>query len=542
MANSELYLSDKSIPLETNVKLKPIEVTAKRLPNEDLQLGPSVQQPTTFDFMNLVSNLGPSGVQYVQDIATPFIHPIDTARGIGTLASGYGQLAKSSLTGQEAPSNENVDAARAVNQFMSNRYGGKQQFLNTLENDPVGVLGDVSSLFTMGGGLLGKTKLASEANLVSKTGKLLDPVSLLQKGVDITAPQVASFLSQKPAEAYRVAYRAGKTGGQDLIDFNAAIGDKLPQSEIVSKYKEAEKASRNIAQDEYKKLKFGDQFDQGWADDKTRLDFGSIKNKFNDMKKGIQLRGQSTLDLLPAQQAHLDDLSNLIDTYAKKPSLHTSEGVDLFKKTVSEKLNRIDSPSAAVANIYGKTAENAYKLISSENRRYAPSMKAYENAMNTLDEIHRSIGNNEVPPASLLNKFNGLLKESGPAEYRMDLMNKLKEKTGIDIMPMIAGQALKDPLASGAAKYIAPAVAAGSGVGVHLLGGGAPLTAATIATIMAGTSPYVLGQGSKYAGKVGRYATADRVRGAGVLGNVLSKTTDQPFYGLLQEPDLSQQY
>lgn len=542
MANSELYLSDKFIPLETNVKLKPIEVTAKRLPNDNLQLGPAVQQPTTFDAMNLISNLGPSGLQYVQDIATPFIHPIDTARGIGTLASGYSQLAKSSLTGQEVPSNENVDAARAVNQFMSNRYGGKQQFLNTLENDPVGVLGDVSSLFTMGGGLLGKTKLASEANLVSKTGKMLDPVSLLQKGVDITAPQVASFLSQKPAEAYRVAYRAGKTGGQDLTDFNAAIGDKLPQSEIVSKYKEAEKASRGIAQDEYKKLKFGDKFEQGWADDKSKLDFGSIKSKFNDMNKGIQLRGQSTLDLLPAQQVHLDELSNLIDTYARKPSLHTSEGVDLFKKTVTEKLNRLDSPSAAVSNIYGKTAENAYKLISSENRRYAPSMKAYENAMNTLDEIHRSIGNNEVPPASLLNKFNGLLKESGPAEYRMDLMNKLKERTGIDIMPMIAGQALKDPLASGAAKYIAPAVAAGSGVGVHLLGGGAPLTAAAIAAIMAGTSPYVLGQGSKYAGKVGRYATADRVRGAGVLGNVLSKTTDQPFYGLLQEPDLSQQY
>lgn len=541
MANSELYLSDKFIPLETNVKLKPIEVTAKRLPNENLQLGPSVEQPTTFDAMNLISNLGPSGLQYVQDIATPFIHPIDTARGIGTLASGYSQLAKSSLTGKEAPSNENIDAARAVNQFMANRYGGKQQFLNTLENDPVGVLGDISSIFTMGGGLLGKTKLASEANLISKTGKALDPVSFLQKSVDIAAPQVASFLSQKPAEAYRQAYGAGRTGGKDLADFNDAINNKLPQSEIVSKYKEAEKAYQNIASDEYQKLKFGDNLNQGWAADKTRLDFGSIKNQFNNMQKGIQLKGQSKLDLLPAQQAHLDDLSNLIDTYAKKPSLHTSVGVDLFKQTVTEKLGRIDSPSPSVANIYGKTAENARKLISSENRRYAPSMKAYENAINTLDDIRLSIGNENVPPASLLNKFNGLLKETGPAEYRMDLINKLQDKTGINIMPMIAGQTLKDPLASGAAKYIAPAVAAGSGIGVQLLGGGAPLTAATIAAIMAGTSPYALGQASKYAGKVGRYATADRVRGAGVLGNVLSKTTDQPFYGLLQEPDLSQQ-
>jgi hypothetical protein len=491
--------------------------------------------------MNLISNLGPSGLQYVQDIATPFIHPIDTARGIGTLASGYSQLAKSSLTGKEAPSNENIDAARAVNQFMANRYGGKQQFLNTLENDPVGVLGDISSIFTMGGGLLGKTKLASEANLISKTGKALDPVSFLQKSVDIAAPQVASFLSQKPAEAYRQAYGAGRTGGKDLADFNDAINNKLPQSEIVSKYKEAEKAYQNIASDEYQKLKFGDNLNQGWAADKTRLDFGSIKNQFNNMQKGIQLKGQSKLDLLPAQQAHLDDLSNLIDTYAKKPSLHTSVGVDLFKQTVTEKLGRIDSPSFSVANIYGKTAENARKLISSENRRYAPSMKAYENAINTLDDIRLSIGNENVPPASLLNKFNGLLKETGPAEYRMDLINKLQDKTGINIMPMIAGQTLKDPLASGAAKYIAPAVAAGSGIGVQLLGGGAPLTAATIAAIMAGTSPYALGQASKYAGKVGRYATADRVRGAGVLGNVLSKTTDQPFYGLLQEPDLSQQ-
>lgn len=541
MANSELYLSDKFIPLETNVKLKPIEVTAKRLPNENLQLGPSVEQPTTFDAMNLISNLGPSGLQYVQDIATPFIHPIDTARGIGTLASGYSQLAKSSLTGKEAPSNENIDAARAVNQFMANRYGGKQQFLNTLENDPVGVLGDISSIFTMGGGLLGKTKLASEANLISKTGKALDPVSFLQKSVDIAAPQVASFLSQKPAEAYRQAYGAGRTGGKDLADFNDAINNKLPQSEIVSKYKEAEKAYQNIASDEYQKLKFGDNLNQGWAADKTRLDFGSIKNQFNNMQKGIQLKGQSKLDLLPAQQAHLDDLSNLIDTYVKKPSLHTSVGVDLFKQTVTEKLGRIDSPSPSVANIYGKTAENARKLISSENRRYAPSMKAYENAINTLDDIRLSIGNENVPPASLLNKFNGLLKETGPAEYRMDLINKLQDKTGINIMPMIAGQTLKDPLASGAAKYIAPAVAVGSGIGVQSLGGGAPLTAATIVAIMAGTSPYALGQASKYAGKVGRYATADRVRGAGVLGNVLSKTTDQPFYGLLQEPDLSQQ-
>lgn len=542
MANSELFLSDKKLPLETNVKIKPIEVTAKRLPADELQLGGKETAPSNFDIMNLVSNVIPSGTQYLQDIATPFIHPIDTARGLGTLAGGYSELAKASLSGKEAPASENVDAARAVNQFMVNRYGGKDQFLKTLENDPIGVLGDISSVFTLGGGLLGKAKLASEANLLSTAGRKIDPLAWAQKGVEVAAPRAASFLSQKPAEAYRAAYGAGKEGGISLADFNAGIADNIPQSEIVSKYKNAVKAAQNIASDEYQKLKHGDKFEQGWANDKTKLDFGSIKDKFNEMKKDTQLRGQSTLDLLPNQQAHLDDLSNLIDTYNRKPSLHTSEGVDLFKKTVNEKLNRIDSPSASVANIYSKTAENAHKLISSENKRYAPSMKAYENAMNTLDEIKSSIGNDKVPPASLLNKFNNLLKESGPAEYRMDLINKLKERTGIDILPMIAGQALKDPLASGAAKYIAPAAASASGIGVHLLGGGAPLAAGTVAAIMAGTSPYVLGQTSKYAGKVGRYITADRLRGAGVAGNVMEKLTDQPFYGLLQEPDLSQSY
>ena len=118
--------------------------------------------PESFEIVDALReatlNAPASAYDYAKNIYTALRHPIQTTKAMGTLVKGAGQA----FVGSEG------EARGFYLQFeeaMRDRYGGKEAFLKTLSEDPVGVLADVATILTpvKAGGALEPTNIAMRA-------------------------------------------------------------------------------------------------------------------------------------------------------------------------------------------------------------------------------------------------------------------------------------------------------------------------------------------------------------------------------------------
>ena len=140
-----------------------------------------------------LGNAIPSALNAGGDLLNAILHPIDTLTTLGKVGLGAAQKL---IPGEQ----ESEKYADAVGEHFAQRYGGMENFKRTVAADPVGVLGDISSLFTGGAGL-GKAA-ASAARAGSKVG---NAVGLAQTAQGLS--DAADVLS-KVANAASVAGRA----------------------------------------------------------------------------------------------------------------------------------------------------------------------------------------------------------------------------------------------------------------------------------------------------------------------------------------------
>ena len=155
--------------------------------------------------MGAISNVPKSAAQFVEDIVSPFLSPVETAKAIGSLGAG---LAQKLVPGKQ----EHEETVDALADFFVERYGGIENIKKTIATDPVGIAGDIASIFTGGGAALkgasiaGKTtKLAKAADIASKIGKAVDPLSAAGKG--LRAGIKKSIPKDLPAKKYESAVK-----------------------------------------------------------------------------------------------------------------------------------------------------------------------------------------------------------------------------------------------------------------------------------------------------------------------------------------------
>lgn len=160
-----------------------------------------------------VKNVGKSGVDLVGSVVDALVHPLRTGKSIGNLAVGAGQK----VLGIDGKASESVDA---LVDFYKNRYGNGN-IGNTLYNDPVGVLADLSTLLGGAGAIVrGGSKLGTISDVakvagvegnalryganLSKAGSAIDPLNVAAKagryiakesGIGGTAGKAKTFAS-----------------------------------------------------------------------------------------------------------------------------------------------------------------------------------------------------------------------------------------------------------------------------------------------------------------------------------------------------------
>ena len=140
---------------------------------------PAAPEPerSALDYVGeMIGNVPGTAVDAASDFWSAVSNPIDTAKMIGGAALGAGQLAKDAL-GIPSPGlfGEHRDSARAVGTHYADRYGGGQEFLDTLRTDPVGTALDVAGVLTGGAGAA--ARLPGTAGRLAQAIVKADPIA-----------------------------------------------------------------------------------------------------------------------------------------------------------------------------------------------------------------------------------------------------------------------------------------------------------------------------------------------------------------------------
>ena len=128
-----------------------------------------------------LSNVPSSAYQFGSDVAQVVTNPVQTLDAIGNLGLGLIALAIPDAY-QEEKLDKPQEAAMAVGQYISDRYGSVDKAKEALRTDPVGVLADVSGIL-LGGGYLATKAGLKAGQVATKAGIAIDPLVIAGKGV-----------------------------------------------------------------------------------------------------------------------------------------------------------------------------------------------------------------------------------------------------------------------------------------------------------------------------------------------------------------------
>lgn len=417
------------------------------VPNVELPVPNPLPTPPTWGEAGIQSlmNIPSSGRQALKDIGGAIAHPIETLKNIGKL--GLGTLVKAGSV-----VNPNMDwlpeleetkkYPEAMADFYANRYGGSENIKQTLANDPVGMLSDLASVLSLGGGAVSKVgqagKIGKVGRAISKVGSAIEPVNIVGKGLGYVGKGAGKIL--KPmlgittgagGDAIGEAVKAGKTGSKTFLE---NLRGKVEPKAVVETAKQA--------LDDIKIKRMNDYTsDIGKVlNDQTKLDITPIHQKTLSLIDEQYYKNMPKIGKQTASK--LDEMTDVVTTFYENPELHTASGLDALK----QRLYDIDIPyeNKRAERIRTSLTNTIKDTIKKQNPTYDDVMKDYSRASDTIRQMEKTLSLN--PNASIdtqLRKLQSVMRNNASTNYgqRINLVKELEEQ-GAEIIPALAGQSL----------------------------------------------------------------------------------------------------
>lgn len=424
-------------------------------------------------------NLGPSARQFGEDIVYPFMHPIDTAKGLGNLGLG---VAEKVIPGEQS----HEQYADAMGKFFVDRYGGMENLKKTMAEDPVGFLADVSTVVTGGAGLAAKgLGTASKAGRVATA--IAHPVRQLGKGA---AEVVGALGTHTGGTSLRTAAAAGAKGGAASKAFRRAITGTAPVDEVVN---DARKAVRVLRERKNAAYRFGMK---GVAQDQTVLDFGAVDRA---AAKAAGVKKYKGVPISRKTEGIRKEINDVLDEWRSldPAEYHTPEGMDALKQAIGEIRDSTDfhTPNRVVADqVYNAVKDQ----ITKQAPAYAETMRGYSDAMETIRDLEKSLSLGEKAASdTALRKLQSIMRNNAFTNYgRRAALGQLLVDAGAEhLMEKLAGQSLTAIHPRG----LGGAVAGATGVG------GLALDPRLLATLPL-QSPRIMGEAAYGLGALSRLA------------------------------------
>jgi len=479
-----------------------------------------------------VENIGPSALQLGKDMVQPFAHPIETAKTIGQLGEGLVRLA---IPGGNDPSE---DMARSVGTFFANRYGGIEELKKTIATDPAGLMADISTILTGGGGIaarapgmIGKVgravqvagKISDPVNIAGKTlgtagavaGKVLDtaPGQAISSAVKAPVPGLLGLSTGVGAEPIKAAYRSGLEGGEA----SKAFRDGLNLKEMTSVASDAQSALRQMKANMYNSYKNNMK---AVNKDPKVLDFGKVEDAVSKAKKVGTYDG---VPMDPKSKKVLKRVDKLVKAWKSgdPKTRFTAEGLDQLKQRIGKIYSQLGPKDPGFTEV--REVYNGVKgTIIDSFPEYSKAMKKYSQAADEIVELERELSlGNKAAASTSLRKLQSAMRDNVNTSWgqRRQMVGKLDEVGGENIIPKLAGQSLSSPAPRGLSRIIGSSalpVLAGGAAGI---GPGAAiglLTSPAFSPRLVGEAALAAGKGSRKLKRAGKLAKdVNRIVGPG---------------------------
>jgi len=392
-----------------------------------------------------IGNLPKSALKYAEDLVTPITDPVGTAKGLYSFTTGLIQLA---IPGEQ-PDEKTV---KAVGDYFANRYGSLEAFKLAVAEDPVGVVGDVSTVLTGGGmlaarapGMVGKAGAALE-----EAGRKIDPLAVagntLQAAGGVVTegvPAAIGMTTGAGGESIQQAFTAGRVGGETDRRFVENLRGQEEPGAIVQDGIAALRRLKETKQNKFVTSR------EALNLEKMPVDFDALAEKINEFAEKFNFEGVSELSELG--QSKLAKVQSLVSDWQRSPALHNAKGLDILKRRIDNEYPAGINPGDE-AVVVAQARDIIKKEITDQVPDYSKVMQPYEEATRLERELQRALSLSDKASAdTALRKLQSVMRNNVNANFgnRLKLVERLEEAGDYFLLPRIAGQALNSPTPRG---------------------------------------------------------------------------------------------
>ena len=408
------------------------------------------------EWKDLPGNVPESAANLIKGLYGAVTSPLQTAGSI--LDIGAGAL-RNSLpsglvnavetipgTGKDAGERASATASN-VGQFYKDRYGGLESTRNALITDPVGVVGDVSTILSGGAGLASKLgqlpklgAVGQVAPILSSAAKYTNPLSIVPPAAKLAGKATVTVLGLPFATGVggRAIEEAAKAGRQLNPAFWNNLTGKADISGVIDDFKLGLDKAKQEGLSKYKaSMTAAKSYDKP-------LQFGEIDAAMNGFMDSIQVKGQGgsvRYKIGNDELSKIQEVKAVVDDWKQAPDLHTVDGLDALKQRIQAIYP--DSPKQSQAQRASTVMANAVKdTIKKQAPDYAEAMKSYSDMADLVSEVERtfSMGQKSLPDTTM-RKLQSLMRNNVNTNYgnRLQLADKVDSP---NLMPALAGQSM----------------------------------------------------------------------------------------------------
>lgn len=477
--------------------------------------------PNQNTFTQAISNIDESSKQLVNDIITPFLNPVQTAKDLYSLSKSVASL----IPGIEGDDTQ----AKAVGKFFKDRYGSLENIKQTFATDPVGMLSDVSIILTGGATLTAKAPQVS--SVLSKASKIASPIETAggfaigkaAQGSGTLGKQVSGYLTGTGASALDTAIKTGKNYGatgffasptakQKQKDFLDSLNEKISTEQITTDLEKAVSELKKSTKIDYQNKLAGLKLQD------VKIQPSIVAQQFNEFirkektKGGTTRFGADTNNFLKTIYKELNEIS-------KNPAKHTAADLHQLKFKIDDMLPKDLTTQTSRVNM--ELANIIDNVIASKSSGYLDMNKAYSTAKKLeqkfIDDL--AVGNKKNATQTM-NRLLSVLKDQNLTNYgaRLESLKVLDNITEQNLFEKLAGTQLSGLIPRGNVGKLTMGGSIVVPMAEAMLTGTNFVPPSAILPGLALTSP-------KIAGTTGN-----------ILGRLQSLTKNLPGLGLLQRP------
>lgn len=314
----------------------------------------------------MLRNAPSSAAKVVGDVVTAVTSPIQTTTGIGDLVGGLMEPVTPNFMYGGDSRERALTARDNFTKYLADRFGGTEELKRTMAEDPIGFLGDLSTVFSGGAGM---AKLAGKGTrAITKTAEVGPIESKLVSGFNTAAKYTNPLTPIAAGGGYVVNKFSGGAERSAAKIAREAAGEDLPKIEALIRSRQGNLSAAELFAD----------LDRNQIQALGEL--ARVKDTKNFYSKLDQFREQTrqnTLNNLAGGATNTEILNNLVKSKEALTDITTPMRETSMAGANTGKLKqKLETQASTLGNVAANKVDDVRRFTAARQRLNAAKTQA----------------------------------------------------------------------------------------------------------------------------------------------------------------------